>query len=640
MKNALLLLAIFFGYTAQSQCIDPSLIDPTAMCPLIFAPVCGCNGVTYDNSCLAEVVGGVTEWTDGPCADTGGGCIDPTLIDPLAICPLIWAPVCGCDGNTYANSCVAETSAGVTEWVDGECAGGDCIDPDLIDLDAICLAIWDPVCGCDNVTYSNDCEAVNYGGVTSWTDGECDGGGETFDDCTDLTNINFGACDMILGVGIIDGSCTEISGCSYVNGQTDYTEAFYDSMDDCVLACGDGCFNPDLVDETAMCTGIDPVCGCDGITYMNACEALNYAGLESWTDGPCSCPDPNLIDPTAICFTLWDPVCGCDGNTYGNECEAWYWGGITEWTAGECQGDCMDLGDIDFGDCTMPLGIIYDGETCVSIDGCDWVVDGTDYSEYFFDNYTECESSCDVELCVNPDLIDPDAICTTEVDPVCGCDSITYNNACEALNWYGVQTWTDGPCMSQPDCIDSTLIDPTVLCDSNLEPVCGCDSMLYLNSCVATYYNGVSDYTDGPCPSPMECIDEEQIDLQMGCPDIWDPVCGCDSVTYGNSCDAFWYGGVQSWTPGECDIPNSVWQVEGLELEVSPNPFDQQFVLKLDQQTSGNLRIMDVAGRLVAEIRVVPGRNFITLSDVPSGLYLLSLTDQQGLIMSSRIVKR
>lgn len=49
----------------------------------------------------------------------------------------------------------------------------DCIDESLIDLDAACFALWEPVCGCDGQTYGNSCEATVWGGVTSWTEGEC-----------------------------------------------------------------------------------------------------------------------------------------------------------------------------------------------------------------------------------------------------------------------------------------------------------------------------------------------------------------------------------------------------------------------------------------------------------------------------------
>jgi hypothetical protein len=36
------------------------------------------------------------------------------------------------------------------------------------------------------------------------------------------------------------------------------------------------------------------------------------------------------------CITLYDPVCGCNGITYGNACEA-ACAGITDYTPGACE---------------------------------------------------------------------------------------------------------------------------------------------------------------------------------------------------------------------------------------------------------------------------------------------------------------
>ena len=71
--------------------------------------------------------------------------------------------------NLSAISCNKDEKNCVTNPVG---SSGNCIDSTLIDHNAMCTEQWEPVCGCDNVTYSNLCYATNAG-VTTYVDGEC-----------------------------------------------------------------------------------------------------------------------------------------------------------------------------------------------------------------------------------------------------------------------------------------------------------------------------------------------------------------------------------------------------------------------------------------------------------------------------------
>ena len=71
-----------------------------------------------------------------------------------------------------------------------------------------------------------------------------------------------------------------------------------------------------------------------------------------------------------------------------------------QWDNNQCNSmpeECFDLSEINFGMCDMYLGVGWDGYQCNYFSGCNWVVDGIDYSDNFYDSLQECEESCQCE---------------------------------------------------------------------------------------------------------------------------------------------------------------------------------------------------------------------------------------------------
>ena len=55
-------------------CVNLNMTNTSAVCPSFFAPVCGCNNVTYLNECEA-IAAGLTKWWAGECGvPTSGTC--------------------------------------------------------------------------------------------------------------------------------------------------------------------------------------------------------------------------------------------------------------------------------------------------------------------------------------------------------------------------------------------------------------------------------------------------------------------------------------------------------------------------------------------------------------------------------------
>ncbi|ELU05345.1 hypothetical protein CAPTEDRAFT_103110, partial [Capitella teleta] len=155
--------------------------DCDMLCTMIYDPVCGSDGKTYATECSMKSSACREKTTlsvqyKGECQVAQ---IDDN--DCMLACPYNYDPICGSDGNTYSNNCEMEAKActmktKITLSHIGACCA------------LICPMNFAPVCGSDGETYSNECAmkakaCVAKKEISKSHDGPCDEAQEEQADC-------------------------------------------------------------------------------------------------------------------------------------------------------------------------------------------------------------------------------------------------------------------------------------------------------------------------------------------------------------------------------------------------------------------------------------------------------------------------
>ncbi|OWY19361.1 T9SS C-terminal target domain-containing protein [Sphingobacteriales bacterium UPWRP_1] len=443
----------------------------------------------------------------------------------------------------------------------------DCINPDQIDTGIFCIEIYDPVCGCNNVTYDNWCFAYYYGGVTSWTQGACNTGNDYY--------FEFDICpgeSISIGQDILQG-----------NMFYDWTPT--NDITGCATMCGTNCVNCYNITVAPTVTTTYTL-----HTFLTLNMEHNYY---HYTINVVPCGNDYYYE-----YNI------CAGDSIDIGMEGWQGNVLYDWTpttnitgcADACGGGCENCYNITVAPTTATTYTLHTFYTL-----------GMEHNYYHYSiNVWPCGSNGSV--CVDTSLIDLTVGCPDVYMPVCGCNFVTYGNTCEALNYGGVTTWTLGECGTA---------DTLLLCKND-------SVQIGVPWIFETLYEWLP--AEG-----LSCSD-------IGCNYSWASPDTTTLYVLREYSPIGGYGLVHHYLVmvENCDTTGIVTPTGGnlLNITLYPNPATTEVWLQYNSLQVYELSVTNIWGQILVTQKQLPPQGYrLPLNQLPNGVLLLQLKTNNGTVV-------
>ncbi len=140
----------------------------------------------------------------------------------------------------------------------------------------------------------------------------------SIDECIDLSGLDFGPCAMVLGIGYVNCDCNYVSGCGWILNGIDYSDAFFDSMDECSSACIENSFTLGDINNDSMINVQDIVLLVNFVLQTDFPTDTEFMAADYNEDGIL-----NILDVVSIVDLILNPQTSIQINSGTSYGECW-----------------------------------------------------------------------------------------------------------------------------------------------------------------------------------------------------------------------------------------------------------------------------------------------------------------------------